>query len=311
MEAKRQISVQTADWYDVLFGAEAGADEAFAYIKSCGFTAVDYNLDQTMPNINKGDVGTFFDRSVEEIIAFYCPVKEAAEKHGITLAMAHAPFPMNCDKCPEKEPYIMEAVIKLIAVCEYLHIPNLVVHPIKNRDRNLEWQLNMQMYSKLIPAAKKHGVTICLENLFDWRNGHAIQCACTDAQEACRYIDTLNEMAGQSCFGFCYDVGHGNITSRNIYEDLKILGKRIKVLHIHENDGRMDSHCAPYTVRVGSKQGATDWDGFLRGLKEIGYEGPLNFETFAAVEYLPKQVVSVALQYISGIGQYFKSKIED
>ena len=168
--------------------------------------------------------------------------------------------------------------------------------------------MNMQMYPKLIPAAKKYGVKICLENMFAFIGGHGIARACANVDEACRYIDALNEMAGEEVFGFCYDVGHANLLSCNLYEDIKTLGHRLTVLHIHENDGRLDSHCIPYTYKNG-KIGTTDWEGFLKGLKEIGYEGPLNFETFAALQDVPREVVGELLKLISAIGNYFRKSI--
>lgn len=307
---KLMVSVQTGDWYDELFGAETGVDEAFAFIKSCGFTALDYNLDHAMPGylIQQGRRCEFLDQPLDDLFAYYAPVKAAAQKHGITLAMAHAPFPSNSAEHPEHNDYIVEVMNKIIAICGYLEIPNLVVHPITCKDRTEEQEKNMQFYPRLIDTAKKHRVKICLENLFFWANGHGVRRACADAGEACRYIDDLNNIAGEEVFGFCYDVGHANLLSCNIYEDLKLLGHRLKVLHIHENDGRLDNHYIPYTLK-NSHKSTTDWDGFLRGLKNAGYEGPLNFETFAALKDVPKPLVGEMLKLIHAIGSYFRDSL--
>lgn len=310
MNRKLQICVQTGDWYDDFFGAEAGADAAFAFIKNLGFEALDYNLDHvlTPKQIMQGEKSAFLDQSIEQILEYYRPVKEASEKHGVSLAMAHAPFPMNSEEHPEMDDYMVNSVIKLLAVCQYLQIPALVVHPIVNKDRAKEWELNMQMYPKLIPAAKKYGVKICLENMFAFIGGHGTCRACANADEACRYIDTLNELAGEEVFGFCYDVGHANLLSCNIYEDLKTLGHRLTVLHVHENDGRLDSHCIPYTYKNGVTC-TTDWEAFLKGLKEIGYTGPLNFEIFAAVKNVPLEIATELLKLVCGVGNYFRNRL--
>ena len=304
------ISVQTGDWYDDLFGAEAGADEAFAFIKSCGFDALDYNLDHTLrpSQVENGECSALLDKPLEELLEYYRPVKEAAEKHGIRFSMAHAPFPSNSAAHPEHNDYVIKSIIKIIYVCGYLRIPNLVVHPIIRKNRTEEWEMNMQMYPKLIDAARENRVKICLENLFSWHAGHSQRRACAEAGEACRYIDTLNEIAGEDIFGFCYDVGHGNILGCNIYEDLKQLGHRLTTLHIHDNDGRMDLHCIPYTIKNSCKN-TTDWEGFTQGLKEIGYEGPLNFEIFAALKEVPRPLVPEMLKFIHKIGEYFRDYI--
>lgn len=308
--SKPQICIQTGDWYNELFGAEAGADEAMAFIKNCGFDLLDLNIDHALSSgkINKGETDSFTDQTTEQMLAYYQPLKDAAKKHGVSFAMAHAIFPVYSPKHPEINEYLVQVVIKQLAVCHYLRIPALVVHPITSADRQEEWSLNMQLYPRLIPAAREYGVKICLENLFAWGPGHGYRRACADASEACRYIDTLNELAGEEIFGFCYDVGHANLLGCNIYEDLKLLGHRLTVLHIHENDGRMDCHCIPYTYKNSSKC-TTDWKGFLRGLKEIGYEGPLNFETFAALKDTPRELVPEMLKFIHKIGEYFQSQL--
>ena len=44
------LSVQSAGWYDILFGDER-AEEAFRFIKACGFDAVDHSLEHGLTMI--------------------------------------------------------------------------------------------------------------------------------------------------------------------------------------------------------------------------------------------------------------------
>lgn len=307
-----KISVQTGDWYDELFGGDENPDKAFVFIKNCGFDAVDYNLDHTLSKeqIARRERAAFFDRTPEQLLEYYRPVKTAAEKAGIAFAQAHAPFPLYVEGDPAYNDYLVFVVERLLEVCRYLGCPALVVHPIKEADKAREWELNMAMYRKLIPAAKRTGVKICLENLWEQTGTHVVGRACADAAEACRYLDTLNELAGEDCFGFCFDVGHANLTARNIREDLKTLGRRLTVLHIHDNDGQLDRHRTPYSFSNGDKTlPSTDWEGFLAGLREAGYQGELNFETFGALKTMPQALYEPTLRYISAIGQYFQTRL--
>lgn len=308
---KLPICVQTSTWYGQLFGGEQGADEAFAYIKSLGFEGLDYNLDNclTPDMISQGQKNDFFDASVEEILDFYKGVKEASQKHGVEIQMAHGIFPMHSDVDPSMDDYLIMATEKLLAVCQYLGCPALVVHPVTRANRTLEKEMNLAMYRKLMPAARKYGVKICLENMFAFIGGHAQRRACANIEEACWYIDTLNAEAGEELFGFCYDVGHANVMGNNIYEDLKLLGKRLTLLHIHENDGRLDMHLIPFTHTNVNRVSTTDWDGFLRGLKEIGYTGPLNFEIFAAIVKMPRPLIKPLLTLAKEIGVYFRTEL--
>ena len=163
----------------------------------------------------------------------------------------------------------------------------------------------------MIPAGKKYGVTLCLENMFRFENGHSIAAACGEASEACWYIDTLNAEAGEEIFGYCFDVGHANLSSRDIHQDILTLGHRLTILHIHDNDGAFDLHQIPYTQKHSwGQKTCTNWEGFIEALREINYKGTLNFETFAALIDVPKELYPAMLKLIYEIGDYFKKRIE-
>lgn len=308
MAGKNLICVQTGNWYDKRFGGDAHADEAFAFIKSCGFNAVDFNIDQTMNAglISRGERNTFYDASLEELLELYRPVREAALRHGVAISSGHGLFPMIIDGKDDLNDYIIMATEKIIAIMAYIGCHALIVHPACRNDKAHEWEINMAMYRRLIPAAKQYGVKICLENIPSHNGHHVVMGCCCDVQEACRYIDTLNAEAGEDVFGFCFDIGHANNTCRILSNDIRTLGKRLTTLHIHDNDAASDLHLIPYT----QKRGAVDWEDFIAGLRDIGYEGPLNFETFAGVDLMPQEIGEAALRFIAAIGRYFASRLD-
>lgn len=307
-----KVSVQTGDWYDELFGGDERADEAFHFIRECGFDTLDYNLDHTLPGnkIVNGTLNNFYDADAEELLDRYRPVKEAMKRHGISFGQAHAPFPLYVEGSDAVNDYLIQMVEKECAICRYLECPALVVHPYSCQDKEKEKEINLAMYRKMIPAGKKYGVTLCLENMFRFENGHATAGACGEAAEACWYIDTLNEEAGEDIFGYCFDVGHANISSRNIRQELRTLGHRLTILHIHDNDGLSDLHQIPYTQHTSTSKTCTDWEGFIEGLRDINYKGTLNFETFAALKNIPRELIPSMLKLAYEIGCYFKKRIE-
>ena len=54
-------------------------------------------------------------------------------------------------------------------------------------------------------------------------------------------------------------------------ESLKLIGSRLKMVHLNDNWAEDDIHLAPFLGNV-------DWQDVVRGLKDIGYSGSLNLE---------------------------------
>ena len=286
-----------------------------AIAKECGIEALDFNIDHVINPYEyvKGEKYPFCDKTTEEFVARFKSLKEASEKYDIKFSQMHAPFPTWFEGKPEESEYLLKVVEKCIAVCAYVGCPAIVVHPYNSGCKKTDVEINLQMYRRLMPAAKKYGVKICLENLFTVYKGRLVEGICTHAEDACYLIDRLNEEAGEDLFGFCFDVGHANVTGKNIRGYINTLGKRLTVLHIHDNDSKGDKHMIPYTqaTDLWGADLATDWEGFIGGLRDINYEGNLSFETFRAVRQLPKEVEKEALCLITAIGRYFRKRIEE
>ncbi|MBE6596950.1 MAG: sugar phosphate isomerase/epimerase [Ruminococcaceae bacterium] len=305
-----KIGVQSAGWYN-----RETPLESFEYIKSCGFESVDFNIDHYLSPKKLKEEGiypTVFDGSIEEVLEFFTPLKEASEKTGVIIGQMHAPFPVWYEGLNEVNEHIKMALDKCFAVCEYVGCPAIVVHPVDGKTREEEWERNLALYRGLIPIIKKYkGVKICLENIFGRKPSRdIIEGRLSNAEDPKRMIDILNAEAGGDYFGFCLDVGHANLTRRNLKEFIKTLGPRLTILHIHDNDGRDDLHIVPYSCLHDTKNHVCDWNGFVEGLKEIGYSGVLAFETFRIFSAYPKAVHTEVLKLISAIGHYWAEEIE-
>ena len=278
-------------------------------IGDAGFDSVDLNIDDQLDvrNMIRTGENPFFCQTTETIVSHYLPFKAAADALGLRFGQMHAPFPVYADGNDAANRVLFDAFCKCMAVCSALECPYLIVHPIAwSGTQAEEWDKNIAFYASLIPAAKQYDVCICLENMFRGRNGHIEDAVCSDFREAAAYIDTLNDLAGEEHFGFCYDVGHATLLGRDQRRCINQLGKRLKALHIHDNDGRSDLHMQPFAYSRG-KEYVTDWYGFLAGLRDVGFDGVLSFETYHAVEYLPTELKPVMLAYIAGVGRYFQS----
>lgn len=305
------ISIQSAYWYD-----DDRPDDSIKFIKSCGFEAVDFSLEQYFKRtFNEDNLSSIYDRDIDEIIDHYRPLKKALDENDVKISMTHAPYPIYFPDNERKSDYMISVVEKMIAVCAFLGSPAIVVHANYSNDGEdlkKEQEIIINNFTRFIPAAKKYGVTVCLENAMRAFNGYIYEGTCTDAVEACYYVDTLNNIAGENLFGFCFDTGHALAASRDLYRYVTTLGSRLTNIHIHENNGTKDSHLIPYTQKDSSGyHPVADWDRFLKGLKQIGYSGPINFETFLGYKSFPEEVRPTVFKLLCEIGKHFRKTIKE
>ena len=143
-----------------------------------------------------------------------------------------------------------------------------VIHPCNNwSDKD-----NAEMYREFLPFAKAHGVKIATENMWNWDNekDEALPAACCDSKRFCSLIDEVDD----EYFVACLDIGHAEMRGLNASAVglIKALGhKRLKALHIHDNDLHYDSHQIPMSMSI-------DFNAVVKALKEIGYDGEFTLE---------------------------------
>ena len=285
-------------------------DETYKIMREAGFDATDANIDELFEpqDIRSKKISPAFAGSEKDYLAYVKPYRDAAIKYGIDNYQAHAPFPSILYGEAEYNDYIIEILNKNIVCCDYINCRNLIIHPFYYPHdcrllREQEFELNIERYSRLIPEAKKHGVTICLENMINMNNGKAYSSCCAEADEACKYIDELNRIAGEKLFGFCLDTGHLMLANNELRETMRTLGDRLCTFHVHDNNGISDQHLAPYL-------GIVNWDRFVQGLADINFDQTICFETFKSWENVDPSLRKIMLQYICQAGRTFAEKAE-
>ena len=243
---------------------------------------------------------------------YYQLLKDALEIQGITVAQIQVPRRDFLLKDQEK---LLQEMEKCMDLCEWLGCPYLIVHPFsialnyENRKTGVEQEekQNIEFFQKLIVGAKKHHIMICLTNELTNINGHWCMGCCSVAQEAKRYIDYLNEVAGEECFGFCVHMGRMILLSAEVKEMLGILGTRVKCVQLCENDGIRDMTMAPFTSYTIAGQKV--WDLFIRGLQEIGYEGSLIATVRGFVGGIPISLKWDTIQWLQRVLSHIREKV--
>lgn len=313
MEDKIQIGVQTKNVVN-----DSAPTEGFEVLRSTGFSCADFSLNSYLLNseLYRFERNAFFDRSVAELEAYFKPHKQGAEDAGIFINQMHMPYPNYIPGADQEfNDYLWNVVApKSMRICAYFGCPYIVIHGFKLAyhlgSEEAEWRQTEKFLHFLAPMAKEMGITVCMENLYESIGRHMVEGPGCDARKAAERIDRINDRYGAEVLGFCFDTGHANLAGIDFEDFLTVLHHRLKVLHIHDNDGVMDLHQIPYTfTKTRDNIPSTDWEGFIRGLRKIHFQGTLSFETAPVLTAFPDEMKQEVLAFLARIGNYFAERI--
>ena len=308
------LSVQTKNivW-------DTNPEQGFRLMKQAGFTAADFSLNQYLLNLDiyEQRINGFFSQSIEELHRFFTPHRDAARAAGVRIGQMHMPYPAYVPQGRDDLNAFLwqEMAPKSMALAGFLHCPYIVIHGFKLSrflgSEEAEWAQTERFIDSLAPLAIEHQTTICIENLYDGFGRHLVEGPCCDARRAAARIDRINARYGAEVLGFCLDTGHANLVGIDFLAFIRTLGHRLKVLHVHDNDGLSDLHQIPFTfARTRENKSSTDWAGFLQGLREIHYQGTINFETAPVLTAFPADMQEDVLRFLARIGRYFEAQIQ-
>lgn len=235
-------------------------EEGFKKLKEHGFECIDYSE----LSHRDSDLYTF---SQDKFRGFLTDIGEAANKYGIEITQLHGLWGTEDETREDREENI-SYFIKEIEGAHYLGCKHIVIHPFSpygwgtELDRDKVWDVNMDLFTRLMPYAEKYGVIVCAEN----------QPFTGLEMSRVRQVKKLIRAVNSPYMKACLDTGHANVFHDDIGEDVRLLGDDLATLHIHDNKGNWDQHLIPY-------MGTIDWDAFLTALKEIDYKGAFTLET--------------------------------
>lgn len=293
-------------------------DQGFAMMRQAGFSCADFSLNEYLPNtlLYQSGKNRFFDRSIQELEQFFLPHKLGAQAAGITINQMHMPYPVYIPGVDEAlNQYLWNEVApKSMRVCAFFGCPFIVIHGFKLAhylgSEDAEWEKTERLIHAIAPMAKESGITVCIENLYNSMGGHMVEGPCCDVRKAVERIDRINDQYHAQVLGFCLDTGHANLVGLDFEHVITTLDYRLKVLHIHDNDGAADLHQIPYTfTKNRENRPSTDWDGLVRGLGRIHFNRVLSFETAPALTTFPEEMKTDVLEFIYKIGSYLAEQI--
>ena len=243
--------------------------------RSHGWECVDYQklVDIETPFFRLGE--SAFERAVTED-------RGIIEEAGLEISQTHGPwrYPPR-DGTKEDRQEWFDKMARALRATRLLGCGYMVIHPLmpfgtgSDGDRDEYFAVNGEFYRGLCTEAAREGVVICLENM-----------PMPDLPLASpgQILDFVRKI-GHPNLRVCLDTGHSVICSVPPGDAVRLLGKEwMRVVHVHDNDGRGDRHWLPYT-------GVIDWEDFSRALHEIGFEGTVSVEAYVKPK-MPSDLLS-------------------
>ena len=294
-----KLSVNTLDLVHI-----HGDRAALQKISELGYTAVDYTLYAYPANC---PLYTMHDTQYREYFLF---LKEYGNALGISFDQTHAHIPTPFTSTAQGEKEQFQIILKDIQATAYLECPYIVIHPaiprkcIRGKGAKEAQKINAALFKQMKPVLQEYGVKLAVENMFNAdENGVICSTVCSSAEEMLAYINIL----GTNLAVACLDIGHANLIheSENPTIDpcrmIDILGDKLKLIHMHDNDGHKDFHNPP-------GQGNLPWHAIMTKLASSGYRGNLSFELKSTCETALSDAHAAFVAGKTFLAQYFHDR---
>ncbi len=253
-----------------------GDEEALRIAKSIGADAVDFNVH----GHDYRKASSLFSKSDEEIYEYYDNLRKVADELGLVISQTHGRISGFKNIASEDDALVSNMRLDCLATSA-LNSPYCVVHSSTtihlgpDAPAELMHSVNLDMFKRFIPFAKKYGIKIASETFGDASNFNC----CDFFGNIDEFVKSYNDVCAiddnKEYMAICMDTGHSNKAMRfnnpTPADVIRRLGNDIKVLHLNDNDTLTDQHKIPLT-------GCIDWNDVFDALDEIGYDGVYNME---------------------------------
>ncbi len=203
--------------------------------------------------------------------------------YGLSVNAAHAPmfYPFLFHETNgEAWQEVLLRSMNIAAACGasdfVMHLGTVVdgemrYQPEASAERNIAY---LQPY---LEQAEKLGLRIDVENgtnqPWDGEDARPLKSVSPGIEELITITDTINSAFGKEVCGICFDCGHANLARLDLPEEIQKIGSRLKVIHLHDNDGCADQHLLPFAGNI-------PWPLVISVLKEIDFCGELALELY-------------------------------
>lgn len=226
--------------------------------------------------------------------------KELADSLQVRFVQAHATLYDFCNPTADA-PRLDQMMRRSIEGSALLGAPWIVVHPSTRIEQGQVTQdtheMNVQFFQELADYAKQFRVGIAIENMW----GKTVEGARRYAIDVQELIDLVDAVDRHNA-GACWDTEHGSIEGLDQARAIRMLGDRLKCLHISDEAGPEHVHILPYMGRI-------SWTEILQALADIGYKNPFTFEIQHYLPGIPAPLVPSAMRLSVETGSHMLAQI--
>ncbi len=195
----------------------------------------------------------------------------------IAHAPIHYPFFFNNYYNRKDIDILQERILKAINISKEVGVNKIVIHVGTYLDENYEYDMqksiehNIKYLEPFVKKAIDKNILIAIENGTQMEKDEPLfKNTAPYIDELIKIVEYCNQKYNKEVLGICFDFGHANVGKLDIYNEIKKIGSKLKVTHIHDNYGS-DSHNQPF-------DGTINWTSVRQALSEINYNGELTSE---------------------------------
>ena len=239
-------------------------EQRFEKIREHGFSCLDYGMSTTS--------GLLYDPPVAEAEKILLEERRMIEAAGLEVFQVHGPWrwPPQ-DATEEDRAERLEKMERSLWMTSVMGCKNWIIHPLmphttKDLDNGMAeetWKINADFFPRVLEIAKSYDITICFENM------PMLRFSIATPEDILRFVKFMDD----DHFKVCLDTGHVNVFNHlSIGDSVRLLGKEIRTLHVHDNSRSIDLHQMPFF-------GTLNWKELADALHEIEYDGVFSLET--------------------------------
>ncbi len=199
-------------------------------------------------------------------------LRKVAQSRDLELTL-HSPFAdINiASPTPVLRRTILKRLEKSISYASQLDCQLWIFHPglktgVSHVYPGLDWQINLESVRALLRIARKHRITIAIENVME---PHSF--LMKNVQDFSRFYSELGED-----IGLVVDIAHANL-NHQIEEFITKFSDKIVHMHASDNNGLNDMH-------LGIGYGTVDWVSVAKAVKTVEYGNVIVLESIEHVE---------------------------